>query len=70
MESCSWLVVAVPHFSPLRPSSWFDGLRRFTILAGAEAEPPVLVHGGTTNGLREGVRLVPWAGLASLANAC
>jgi predicted AAA+ superfamily ATPase len=51
-------------------SDWFDGLRRFAALAGAEAEPPVLVHGGITSGTREGVRLVPWSDLATLADGC
>lgn len=51
-------------------SDWFDGLRRFAALAGADAEPPVLVHGGATAGLREGVRLIPWSALATLADAC
>lgn len=49
---------------------WCDGLRRFTTLAGSEAEPPILVHGGESSGLREGVRLVPWHRLANLAEAC
>lgn len=49
---------------------WCDSLRRFTTLAGVEAEPPVLVHGGTATGLREGVRLIPWSELYTLADIC
>ena len=49
---------------------WCDSLRRFTTLAGVEAEPPVLVHGGIATGLREGVRLIPWSELYTLADIC
>jgi len=49
---------------------WCDSLRRFTTLAGVEAEPPVLVHGGTATGLREGVRLIPWSELYTFAEIC
>ena len=49
---------------------WCDSLRRFTTLAGVEAEAPVLVHGGTATGLREGVRLIPWSELYTFAEIC
>lgn len=49
---------------------WCHGLHRFAALAGAEAEPPILVHGGDSTGIREGVRLVPWRELPSLAGIC
>ncbi|MEK7413096.1 MAG: ATP-binding protein [Planctomycetota bacterium] len=49
---------------------WLSGLTKWTTLAGADAEPPVLVHGGTTTGTREGVRLVPWHEVPTLAGTC
>lgn len=49
---------------------WLTGLRRWVTLAGAEAEAPVLVHGGTTQGRREDVRLVPWRDIPALAATC
>lgn len=49
---------------------WLSGLTRWVALAGAEAEAPVLVHGGSSTGVREGVRLIPWHDLPSLAATC
>jgi len=49
---------------------WLDGLARWSALAGAEGEPAVLVHGGSTSGMREGVRLVPWRDVPDLAETC
>ncbi len=49
---------------------WLSGLTRWVTLAGADAEPPVLVHGGSSTGLREGVRLIPWRELPTLAETC
>ncbi len=49
---------------------WLSGLTRWVTLAGPDAEPPVLVHGGTSAGLREGVRLIPWYELSGLADIC
>lgn len=49
---------------------WLSGLIRWVTLAGAESEPPVLVHGGSSAGLREGVRLIPWHDLPTLAETC
>ena len=49
---------------------WLSGLTRWVTLAGPDAEPPVLVHGGTSAGLREGVRLIPWYELPALAEIC
>lgn len=49
---------------------WLNGLSRWVALAGAESEPPVLVHGGTSAGLREGVHLIPWRDISSLADRC
>ena len=49
---------------------WLSGLTRWVALAGVEAEAPVLVHGGSSTGVREGVRLIPWHDLPSLAAIC
>jgi uncharacterized protein len=49
---------------------WLNGLTRWTKLAGADAEPPILIHGGTSTGMREGVKLVPWRDVAELAGTC
>ena len=49
---------------------WLTGLTRWVNLAGADAEAPVLVHGGSSTGVREGVRLIPWHDLPTLAETC
>lgn len=49
---------------------WFDGLQRWIKLAGKEAEQGVLIHGGTTTGVRENIRLIPWNQLPNLAEVC
>lgn len=49
---------------------WLAGLTRWVALAGAEAEAPLLVHGGDSSGMREGVRLIPWRALPELAATC
>ena len=49
---------------------WLTGLTRWVTLAGAESEAPLLVHGGDSSGMREGVRLIPWREVPALAATC
>ena len=51
-------------------SDWLTGLSRWQKLAGATAEPPLLIHGGSSTGIREGVRLIPWHEVASVSDRC
>jgi predicted AAA+ superfamily ATPase len=49
-------------------SDWFSSLVKWRALADATSEPPILIHGGDTQGLREGIQLLPWNKIADLAS--
>jgi predicted AAA+ superfamily ATPase len=44
-------------------ADWLSSLQRWCALTGSEAAEPGLIHGGTLEGTREGVRLIRWTAL-------